>query len=70
MAGDAVLHGRAVRAWAAGPRAATWYRRGWHPGRRTSPPASLLRWSWLAARRPAGVSAVSGSAHSATTTGA
>jgi len=48
----------ATRCCAAGRRApgllargaATRYRRGRHPARRTSPPASLLRWSSLTAR--------------------
>jgi len=56
MGDDAVLRGRPVRTWAAGPtRVATRYRRGWHLARRTSPSASLLRWSSLATRCPAGV---------------
>src|SRR6516165_6046365 len=70
MGGDAVLDGRPVRTWAAGPRAVARYRRGRRPARRTSPSASLPRWSSLAARCPAGVGAMPGSAAGTTTAGA
>src|SRR5215471_91561 len=52
MGGDAVLHGRPVRTWAAGPGPVTRYRRGLHPAQRTRPSASLLRWGSPAARCP------------------
>src|SRR5215831_11301641 len=68
--GDVVLHGGPVRTWAAGPRAATRYRRGGHPARRTSPSASLPRWGSLAAWCPAGVSEVPGPAAGVTRAGA
>jgi len=70
MGGGAVLPGRLVRTWAAGPRAATRYRQGRHPARRTSPSASLPRWGSPATRCPAGMSAVPGSAAGARTAGA
>src|SRR5215468_9759481 len=70
MGRAAVLPGRPVRTWAAGPRAAARYRRGRRPARRTSPSASLPRWGSLAAKCPAGVSAVPGSAAGTTTAGA
>src|SRR5262249_59194133 len=52
--GDVVLHGGPVRTWAAGPRAATRYRRGGDPAPRTRPTAAVPRGGAPAAWGPAG----------------